>query len=123
MIEITKIENDFINKVTVATVNVYEVKLGIQRLRDTFVITLDGVYDITDPSLADLVYTRLAAIGYDIIIKTDSPAGVTPVSPDTPVVAPADNPAQQLMESIANDTTINAVIAASEQPIITAPAA
>jgi len=85
MIEITKIENDFINKVTVATVNVYEVTMGIQRLRDTFVISLDGVYDITDPSLADLIYARLASIGYQVIVKTDSPANVTPV--DTSTVA------------------------------------
>jgi len=35
MIEIRKIENDFINKLTVATVDIYEVLSGIQRLRDT----------------------------------------------------------------------------------------
>ena len=98
MIEITKIENDFINKVTVATVNVYEVTMGIQRLRDTFVITLDGVYDITDPSLADLIYTRLAAIGYDVIVKTDSPANVTPAEPVAP--APLDVDLQQVVNSV-----------------------
>ena len=96
MIEITKIENDFINKVTVATVNVYEVTMGIQRLRDTFVISLDGVYDITDPSLADLIYTRLSAIGYSVIVKTDSPANVTPVETATAL----DASLQQVVDTV-----------------------
>ncbi len=81
MIEILKIENDFINKYTVATVNIYEITMGVQRLRDTFVLTLDGIMEITDPALLDLVYAKLNSIGYQIVIKTDSPANVTPVDP------------------------------------------
>lgn len=111
MIEITKIENDFINKVTVATVNIYEVTMGIQRLRDTFVIQLDGVYDITDPSLADLIYTRLAAIGYQIIVKTDSPANVTPAEQVTPV--PLDADLQQVIDSVENQIVVDAATPAT----------
>lgn len=73
MIEIRKIENDFINKITVATVDIYEVLSGIQRLRDTFVIQLDGVLDIADSSLVDLIYGKLSDIGYEIVVQTNAP--------------------------------------------------
>ena len=83
MIEIRKIENDFINKLTVATVDIYEVLSGIQRLRDTFVIQLDGVLDISDSSLVDLIYGKLSDIGYEIVVQTNAP--YTP-----PAAAPTD---------------------------------
>lgn len=79
MIEIRKIENDFINKLTVATVDIYEVLSGIQRLRDTFVIQLNGVYDISDSSLVDLIYGKLSDIGYEIVVQTNAP--YTPPAP------------------------------------------
>lgn len=82
MIEIRKIENDFINKLTVATVDIYEVLSGIQRLRDTFVIQLDGVLDISDSSLVDLIYGKLSDIGYEIVVQTNAPY--------TPPPAPTD---------------------------------
>ena len=77
MIEIRKIENDFINKLTVATVDIYEVLSGIQRLRDTFVIQLDGVLDISDSSLVDLIYGKLSDIGYEIVVQTNAPVSYT----------------------------------------------
>jgi hypothetical protein len=105
MIEILKIENDFINKYTVATVNIYEITMGVQRLRDTFVLTLDGIMEITDPALLDLVYAKLNAIGYQIVIKTDSPANVTPSDPvvDQAVIDSVTAAADSISASI--DTT------------------
>jgi hypothetical protein len=79
MIQITKIENDFINQYTIATVNVYETTLGVQRLKDTFIITLTGIYDISDPQLLDLIYARLHNIGYEVVVQTSAP--VTPTTP------------------------------------------
>lgn len=83
MIEIRKIENDFINKLTVATVDIYEVLSGIQRLRDTFVIQLDGVLDISDSSLVDVIYGKLSDIGYEIVVQTNAPYTNTPAPAPT----------------------------------------
>lgn len=77
MIQITKIENDFINQYTIATVNIYEITLGVQRLKDTFIITLTGIYDISDPQLLDLIYARLHNIGYEIIVQTSAPVSTS----------------------------------------------
>ena len=72
-IEIRKLENDFMNKLTVATVDVFETISGIQRLRDTFVIKLDGIMDIGDDSLPDVIYGKLHDIGYEIVVQTNAP--------------------------------------------------
>jgi hypothetical protein len=77
MIQITKLENDFINQYTIATVNIYEITSGVQRLKDTFIITLTGIYDISDPQLLDLVYARLHDIGYEIIVQSSAPTTPT----------------------------------------------
>lgn len=79
MIQITKIENDFINQYTIATINIYETTLGVQRLKDTFIITLNGIYDISDPQLLDLIYARLHNIGYEVVVQTSAP--VAPITP------------------------------------------
>lgn len=92
MIQITKIENDFINQYTIATVNVYETTLGVQRLKDTFIITLNGIYDISDPQLLDLIYARLHDIGYEIIVQTNSPV---------PPVTPLDTSTQNIVDQAA----------------------
>jgi hypothetical protein len=84
MIEIRKIENDFINKLTVATVDIYEVLSGIQRLRDTFVIQLDGVLDISDSSLVDLIYGKLSDIGYEVVVQTNAPYTPPAATPTDP---------------------------------------
>lgn len=71
MLTIRKVEVDFINKYTVATVEVYETTLGLQRLRDTFYITLQGVYDINDTALQDLIYQKLSEVGYNLLNTVD----------------------------------------------------
>jgi hypothetical protein len=71
MLTIRKLEVDFINKVTIATVEVYEITMGIQRLRDTFYITLTGIYDINDVSLQDAIYAKLGEIGYNLLNTVD----------------------------------------------------
>lgn len=93
MIEIRKIENDFINKITVATVDIYEVLSGIQRLRDTFVVQLDGVLDISDSSLVDLIYGKLSDIGYEIVVQTNAPyAQPTPTEGSSGITDPVEVP-------------------------------
>ena len=71
MLNIRKLEVDFINKVTIATVEVYETTMGVQRLKDTFYITLAGIYDINDTSLQDMVYAKLGEIGYNLLNTVD----------------------------------------------------
>lgn len=71
MLNIKKLEVDFINKITIATVEVYETTMGIQRLKDTFYITLQGMYDINDSTLQDVVYQKLGEIGYDLLNTVD----------------------------------------------------
>ena len=82
MINITRIENDLVNQVTVATVEVYEISMGVQRLRDTFYITLQGTYDMNDPKLQQAIYEKFAAINYDIVPGVD-PTTVNVVDPLT----------------------------------------
>jgi hypothetical protein len=71
MIDIRKIECDYVNQFTIATVEVFETTMGVQRLKDTFNITLKGIYDITDPALQDMIYAKFAEIGYEIIPGID----------------------------------------------------
>lgn len=80
MIEIRKIENDFVNKFTNATVDIYETTLGIIRLRDTFIIPLQGIYNIDDTSLQDVIYAKLAAIGYEVVVTAGQGSVATPPS-------------------------------------------
>lgn len=82
MIDIRKIECDYVNQFTTATVEVYETILGVQRLRDTFNISLKGIYDINDPALQDMIYAKFAEIGYEIIPGLDPT--VQPPTPETP---------------------------------------
>ena len=96
MIQITKIENDFINQYTIATVNIYETTLGVQRLKDTFIITLTGIYDISDPQLLDLIYARLHNIGYEIVVQTSAP-----VAPTTPL----DSSIQETLDQAAAEAS------------------
>jgi hypothetical protein len=105
MIQITKIENDFINQYTIATVNIYEITLGVQRLKDTFIITLTGIYDISDPQLLDLIYARLHNIGYEIILQSSTAATTTAGSLDTEIQniidqAAAEATAQELLNAV-----------------------
>ena len=95
MIQITKIENDFINQYTIATVNIYEITLGVQRLKDTFIITLTGIYDISDPQLLDLIYARLHNIGYEIILQSSTAATTTAGSLDTEIQNSIDQAAAE----------------------------
>lgn len=71
MLNITRIENDLVNQYTTATVEVYEISMGLQRLRDTFYITLPGVYDMNDPKLQEAIYEKLASINYDLVPTVD----------------------------------------------------
>jgi len=98
-LRLEKSKTIFINKITVATVDIYEVLSGIQRLRDTFVIQLDGVLDISDSSLVDLIYGKLSDIGYEIVVQTNAPynqpaptSGSGGISDPVEVPPGADNP-------------------------------
>jgi hypothetical protein len=71
MLSIKKVECDLVNQYTVATVEVYETTLGLQRLRDTFFVTLKGVFDINSPDIQTAVYEKLAQAGYDLISVVD----------------------------------------------------
>jgi hypothetical protein len=71
MIDIRKIECDYVNQYTVATIEVFETTMGIQRLRDTFSVPLKGIYDINDPALQDMIYAKFAEIGYDLMPGID----------------------------------------------------
>ena len=86
MITIRKVEVDFVNKYTVATVEVYETTLGLQRLRDTFYVTLQGIYDINDQSLQDVIYQRLGEAGYDLLNTVDPTVVNLSAEPGTPNV-------------------------------------
>lgn len=97
MIQITKIENDYINQYTIATANIYETTSGVQRLRDTFIITLTGIYDISDPQLLDLIYARLHDIGYEVIVQASAPV----TSANT--AAPLDATTQSNVDQAAAD--------------------
>jgi hypothetical protein len=101
MIQVTKIENDFINQYTIATVNIYETTLGVQRLKDTFIITLTGIYDISDPQLLDLIYARLHSIGYEIVVQASAPA-----APTTPLDTTTQNIIDQAAIDAASQTTV-----------------
>lgn len=71
MLNITRIENDLVNQYTIATVEVYEISMGLQRLRDTFYVTLKGTYDMGDPKLQEAIYEKLAQAGYDVLPTID----------------------------------------------------
>lgn len=82
MIDIRKIECDYVNQFTTATVEVYETTLGVQRLRDTFNVSLKGIYDINDPALQDMIYAKFAEIGYEIIPGADPTVQTETTTPE-----------------------------------------
>ena len=53
-------------------------------MRDTFVIQLDGVLDISDSSLVDLIYGKLSDIGYEIVVQTNAPYSAPAPAPTDP---------------------------------------
>lgn len=108
MIEIRKIENDFVNKFTNATVDVYETTLGLIRLRDTFIIPLQGIYNIDDTSLQDVIYSKLASIGYEVVVTNGTGSVATPPSQEnvyTDVSTPSAEETLQQASDMGIDTS------------------
>lgn len=108
MIEIRKIENDFVNKFTNATVDIYETTLGLIRLRDTFIIPLQGIYNIDDTSLQDVIYSKLASIGYEVVVTNGTGSVATPTPQEnvyTEVSAPSAEETLQQATDMGIDTS------------------
>lgn len=71
MLNITRLSVDNVAKTSTATVEVYETVMGVQRLRDTFYISIPGVYQIDDEALQSAIYDKFSEIGYELVPTVD----------------------------------------------------
>lgn len=71
MLNITRLSVDNVAKISTATVEVYETIMGVQRLKDTFYITIPGIYQIDDEALQDAIYDKFSEIGYELVPTID----------------------------------------------------
>jgi hypothetical protein len=92
MLNVRQVENDFVNQVTVTTVEVYEAVGGVKRIKDTFMIKIPGIHELRGDAMDELILAKLAEIGYTVDVTTQADGTIQSAVTDLSSgwIAPAD---------------------------------